>query len=87
MEYMFPGGWNSFFKTNNTESDRDRQEQEGTDRDRLSVSEKNRDKTGTKPAKTEQGQIRDKKGQISRDSGDKPIRDKTRTIKNKIIRE
>ena len=52
-----------------TGTDRDRQGQTVTrraDRDRFSVPEKSRDKTGTNG---------DKKGQISRDSRDKPSRD------------
>ena len=58
----------------------DRQEQKGTDRDRkglsLLISEKSRDITGTKSAKTEQGQNRGKKGQLGREKNrDKPSRD------------
>ena len=59
-----------------TRTHRDIQGQSWTGRDRkglsLLVFEKSRDKTGTQPAKTEQGQNSKK---IIRDSRDKPIRD------------
>ena len=59
------------YRQGQTGTDRDRQGQTGTDRDRQGQTgtesdcrclslKKSRDKTGTKPAKTEQGQNRDK---------------------------
>ena len=66
-----------------TETYGDKQGLAGTDRDKKGLlllgSEKRRDETGTKPAKTEHQQNRDKKGHLSREKNrDQPSRDYNR---------